>query len=63
MELKTYITNITKRAKTTIGFLRRNLRHCTFNCSKTAYLALVRSKLEYASVVLDPFHQTYIDRL
>jgi len=63
LEWKTYITNITKRANSTLGFLRRNLSHCPLECRKNAFLALVRSKLEYASVVWDPFHQSDIDRL
>ncbi|KAH3787410.1 hypothetical protein DPMN_165534 [Dreissena polymorpha] len=40
MEWKTYITDIIKRANSTLGFFRRNLRHCPLNCRRNAYLAL-----------------------
>ena len=59
----THIRNITKKANSTLGFLRRNLRHCPLPCRKNAYLALVRSKLEYGSVVWDPYLKCDIDRL
>ena len=32
--------NITKKANSTLGFIRRNLRRCPTACKKTAYLAL-----------------------
>jgi hypothetical protein len=60
---KTHITNITKKSNSTLGFLRRNLRHCQLSCRKNAYLALVRSRLEYASIIWDPHLQGDIDRL
>lgn len=63
LKWKTHISNITKRANSTLGFLRRNLRHCPESCRKNAYMALVRSKLEYGSVVWDPYLQGDIDRL
>jgi hypothetical protein len=63
MKWKTHISNITKRANSTLGFLRRNLRYCPQNCRKTAYQALIRSKLEYGSVVWDPYQQGDIDKL
>ena len=50
-------------ANSTIGFLRRNLRHCPLPCRKNANLALFRSKLEYGSVVWDPYIKSDIDRL
>ena len=51
------------KANSTIGFLRRNLRHCPLPCRNNAYLALVSSKLEYGSVVWDPYLKCDIDRL
>ncbi len=63
LKWKTHITKITKRANSTLGFLRRNLRHCPQPCRKNAYIALVRSKLEYGSVVWDPYLQGDVDRI
>ncbi|CAC5362888.1 unnamed protein product [Mytilus coruscus] len=35
--------------------LRRNLRHCPKDCRKQAYIGLIGSLLEYASIVWDPY--------
>ena len=53
LQWKTHITNITKKANSTLGFLRRNLKYCSEDCKKLAYniIALVRSILEYDAVV------------
>ena len=59
----THINKSSKKANSTIGFLRRNPRHCPPLCRKNAYLALVRSKLEYGSVVWDLYLKCGIDRL
>ena len=59
----THINNITKRASSTLGFLRRNLRNCPQDCRRTAYLSLVRSTLEYGSIIWDPHNQADTDRL
>ena len=42
-----HIANITKKANSTLGFLRRNLRHCPTSCRWNSYLSLVRSVLKY----------------
>ena len=66
LKWKTHINNICKKANTSytmLGFLRRNLRHCPKPCRKNAYLALVRSKVEYGSIIWDPYNQSDIDRL
>ena len=47
----THIEKICKKASSTLGFIQRNLRHCPTHCRKSAYIALVRSTLEYGSVV------------
>ena len=60
---KTHINNTVKKANSMLGFLRRNLRHCQLSCRKNAYIALVRSKLEYASIIWDPYLQNDIDKL
>ena len=52
-----------QKAKSTLGFLTRNLKHCPKSCKKTVYLALVRSTLEYSAVVWDPHLQKDIDQL
>ena len=63
LKWSTHISNITKKANTTLGFLRRNLKHCPESCRKTAYLALVRSTIEYSSIVWDPYLQKDISKL
>ena len=46
-----------------IGFLRRNLRNCPTSCKRDAYISLVRSILEYGSIIWDPYLKSDIDRL
>jgi len=58
-----HITKITKKANATLGFMRRNLKHCHASCRKTAFLALIRSTLEYSCPVWDPFLGKDIDRI
>ena len=55
LKWSTHISNVNSKASAVLGFLRRNLRHCPQNCKKTAYIALVRSILEYACVIWDPY--------
>ena len=62
LKWKTHINKTSKKANSTLGFLR-NLRHCPLPRRKNAYLALVRSILEYESVVWDPYLKKDIDRL
>lgn len=58
-----HVTTTSNRASSTLGFLRRNLRNCPQTCRRTAYIALVRSTLEYAAVVWDPHLKQDIERL
>ena len=55
--------HIAKKANQVLGMLRRNLRRCSRSIKSTAYLALVRSNLEYASSVCDPHESKYINKL
>jgi hypothetical protein len=63
MKWRPHITTVCNKASSTLGFLRRNLRYGPKECRKTAYLALVRSKLEYACIVWDPYLQGDTDKL
>lgn len=58
-----HIANICKGASSTLGFLRRNLKHSPLECRKTAYIALVRSKLECASIIWDAYLNKDIDKI
>ena len=58
-----HIAGIVKRANSTLGLLRRNLRFCPQKCRRTAYTSLIRSKLEYADVIWDPHDQQEINKL
>ena len=58
-----HIDNITNKAFSTIGFLRRNLRCCPRECRRSAFISLVRSTVEYSSVVWDPHLKGDIDKL
>ena len=54
---------ICKKANSTLGLLRRILSGCTPEVKQTAYLTLVRPKLEYASSVWNPHTQCNIDKI
>ena len=63
MKWRDHIASITKKANSTLGFPRRNLRHCPTSCRRNSYLSLVRSVLEHGSVVWDPYLKKDIDAL
>ena len=58
-----HINNITTKANSTIGFLKRNLNISNRGIKESSYKSLVRPTLYYASAVWDPYHQTDIKRL
>jgi hypothetical protein len=58
-----HIAKTASKASSRLGFVRRNLKNCPISCHKTAYIALVRSVLEYGSVVWDPHLTRDIDKL
>jgi hypothetical protein len=58
-----HIAKTASKASSTLGFVRRNLKNCPISCRKTACIALVRSVLEYGSVVWDPYLTRDIDKL
>ena len=49
-----HVSNITSKANSTLGILRRNLRLSSHTVKTHAYQALVRPHLGYASAVWDP---------
>ena len=57
------INKISNKANSTLGFLKRNMKHCPQDSRRTAYLSLVRSNLEYSSLVWDPYLQKDIGKL
>ena len=50
-----HVSNITSKANSTLGILRRNLRLSSHTVKTHAYQALVRPHLEYASTEWDPY--------
>ncbi len=63
MKWAPHISQISGKASLTLGLLRRNLKACPQNCKKLAYVSLVRSTLEYASSVWDPYYTKDIEKL
>ena len=63
LQWETHTTGITAKANRTLGFLRRNLRYCPKQLRELAYYSLVRSRLEYASIVWDPYLAKDITKL
>ena len=55
--------NITSKANSVIGFLRRNFHQCPIQTKSALYLTLVRPILEYAVTVWAPHHQSDIHQL
>ena len=60
---KDHINQTAAKAIRSVGFLRRNLRHCPQEVRRQAYTTLVRPVLEYGSSVWDPHQQDNIKRL
>ena len=58
-----HLIKITKKANSTLAFLKRNLRYCPEPCRRTTYISLVRSVLEYGSIVWDPYYVKDINRI
>ena len=63
LKWSSHITKITKKATTTLNFLRRNLKNFPAECRKTAYASLVRSILDYGQIVWDPYLKQDAERL
>ena len=63
LKWKENINNISKKANSTLGFLRRNLQHCPRECRRTAYISLVRSIMEYGAIIWDPYTKNDITKL
>ena len=58
-----HINAMCKKASSTLGFIRRNLKMCPKETRLSAYVSLVRSTLEYGAVIWDPFTQNEIDKI
>lgn len=54
-----HIDEIISKASKTLGFIRRNLYSANQSTKLLAYTSLVRSKMEYASIIWNP-NQTYL---
>ena len=52
-----------KKANSNLAFLRRNLRCFPQDCRKSAYISLVRSLLDYGSIIWDRHLKQDIDEL
>ena len=52
---KPHILNITNKANSTLGFVKRNLHHCPQKVKDQAYKSQVRPRLEYGCTVWDPY--------
>ena len=58
-----HINRVCSRAKQLVGFLYRHLRLADPRCICRIYQAIMLPILNYCSVVWDPYHSTYIDKL
>ena len=54
LKWKEHVEHIAAKAKTTLGFIQRNLYKCPQKVKAQAYITLVRPLLEYACSVWDP---------
>ena len=57
------VTTFVKKANSTLGLFKRILSGCTSEAKNTAYLTLVRPKLEYASSVWNPYTQCNVEKI
>jgi len=62
MNWSKHINNVCTKANKTLGFLKRNLKISSRKIKEMAYKSCVRTALEYACTVWDPYTQQHIDR-
>ena len=58
-----HISNITKKASATLGFLHRNLNRCPSIIKTFCYKSLIIPILEYACTVWDPYTHKDINKI
>ena len=63
LQWSSHINKMCTKASQSLGFIRRNLRHCNQSFKETAYISLVRSVLEYSSTVWDPHTEKEISQI
>ena len=63
MKWSEHIDNIVCKANKQLGFVKRNLRHCSCYTRERAYFALVRPQVEYACSLWDPHTSLDIHKL
>ena len=59
-KISSHIKNVCNKANRLLGFLRRNLDHCSYNLKETAYKHLILPCLGYCAPIWDPFHHNLI---
>ena len=63
LKFNNHINSITKKASSTLGFLKRNLKYCPPKVKERSYFSLVRPKLEYASPIWNPSQKTQVKQI
>ena len=58
-----HMQQVSISANQKLGFLKRNLKGSPTELKLLAYIAMVRSSLEYASIIWDPHQSNHIDML
>ena len=63
MDWSSHVNLTATKASQTLGFIKRNLKGCPEELRRLAYVSLVRSSMEYASVIWDPYEGVDAGRL
>ena len=58
-----HVSEISRKATKTMGFLRRNLALAPMHTKEVAYKTLVQPQLEYAAPIWNPYHKLQIQEL
>ena len=63
MSWNKHMDQTVKKANSTLGFLRRNLRVSNEETKSAAYFSMVRPILEYSSTIWSPYTKDYIHKI
>ena len=58
-----HVRNISNKDNKTLGFLKRNLRHCSAATKERAYKVLIQPTVQYCSSIWDPYTAKNIKQL